>query len=199
MPGPSYLSTLVRPEHGSQPRARRTNLAQVPALVEQNPEDARGAINGVRDIQERAGASAPSFMVVESDPCKTRRSIDAEKNSPRYRTPSGTQAVLGGTAYPPRDLRFARRPSVSAAGLSRASVRRTQTPGASSPRHTCPRTLSKLPLVRRAVSWWPEPLKSNGRWDREAAQLGQASAEPAPAPPSYCTCTKPRLGGPTAA
>jgi len=61
------MSTLVRPERGSQPCARKTNLAQVPALLEQKPEDARGNIPGVRDIQERAGASAPSFMVVESD------------------------------------------------------------------------------------------------------------------------------------
>ena len=68
---PLYVSTLVRPERGSQPRARRTNLAQVPALLEQKPEDARGALNRVRDIWERAGALAPFFMVVVLDPCTT--------------------------------------------------------------------------------------------------------------------------------
>ena len=43
-----------------------------------------------------------------------------------------------------RDRHFAPRPSVSMLGLSRLSVRRTPTPGSSSPRHISPRTLSKV-------------------------------------------------------
>ena len=139
VPGPSYVSTLVRPERGSQPRARRTNLAQVPALVEQKPEDARGAINRVRDIWERAGALAPSFMVVESDSCGSRRSIDAEKNSTRYRALSGQFEVSAAPAYQARDRHFVRRSYVSALGRSRPSVSRMPAPRARPPAH--PRSL----------------------------------------------------------
>jgi hypothetical protein len=130
---------LVRPKRGSQPRARRINLAQVPALLEQKTEDARGALNGVRNIWESAYALGPSIMVGDQKPSVSRRSIDAEKNSTRYRALSGQFEVSAAPAYQARDRHFVRRSYVSALGRSRPSVSRMPAPRARPPAH--PRSL----------------------------------------------------------